>query len=224
MPTRQKLKRLPVDFPESDGVNIAEIIANETWVEVESDKKVGATKGVSRDALERRNETIVNLFTMGLSARTILKQINKKCATEGWWTLEHEGSVNNIISKYFKKQRENMSSVALREEEEAMKTAYFLQQEHLIEQMVLYVNNRPESSWKPFEKVAAMQAIGNVRQQMFENRNWNASRHNPLVVGLHTNQTLNVFQDGAIQLQEEWKSEALTQLLSSLKERFEPNT
>lgn len=85
--------------------------------------------------------------------------------------------------------------------------------------MAIYISKRAESSWKPFEKMAAMETVARVRQQMMENRNWNASRMNPLIALTQSTQ-LNIFEEGSQNLVTD-QSPALQRVIAYLREKVE---
>lgn len=177
----------------------------------------GPPQGIPQKVLKERNEYIVGLSLMGLSSGTILRSSNTQAKIKGWWEIEHERSIKRIITEYYNAQKPSTKDA--KAYQDGQKEASFAAQEKLIESMAVYISKRAESSWKPFEKMAAMETVARVRQQMMENRNWNASRMNPLIALTQSTQ-LNVFEEGSQTIITE-PSAALQRITSYLRERVE---
>lgn len=183
----------------------------------EKPHSLGPTPGIPQKVLAERNEYIVGLWLMGLSSATIHRSANAQAAVRGWSVIEHERSIKRIITDYYNAQRPSTKDA--KAYQEGLKEATFAAQERLVEKMAIYVSKRPESSWKPFEYMAAMETIARVRQQLVENRNWNASRMNPLIALTQSTQ-LNVFEEGSQGIVTE-PSPALKRITAYLREKVE---
>lgn len=159
----------------------------------------GPALGVTHDLIRQRNERIVGLYMSGMTPLTILKNINFEAATKGWGELKDARSIKRIISQHYAAQRP--SAKEQREHDDGMRDAMFEQQERLLEKAMLYFQKRESDSrsnpWKPFEYFSAIDVIARIRQTLIENRNWNASRMNPLVLNQFNATQVNVFDRNA---------------------------
>lgn len=201
-------------------------IIGENWVETDAeiiDKNwlvLWSSKWgwISREKIAERNEYIIGLYVMGLSAKTILNQVNKAAIEKWWGILDDDWSIRKIVSKYFKDKIPDWNArVAYFE---WLKEASYSQQENLIEKMALHIRNK--SNWKEFEYQDALEKLFKMQQSLIENRNWNDSRANPLINISNTTNQLNVFT--------EWKSlvdgspqanQVIGRLLGKLGQKFE---
>lgn len=186
---------------------IAELVESlgdeDTFAPKEGGVTVGRKAGVPLALVEERNEYIIGLWMMGLSPATIRQNVNKMHGAKGWGELAHERSIRRIISEHYQKTKPSVKDQ--RQYEEGLKEAVFVQQEQLAEKMVTYVRDRekaipsnPSKEWKPFEFMAALGEIGRLRQSMIENRNWNASRMNPLIAVQNNSMQINVYEQNSL--------------------------
>lgn len=175
--------------------------------------------GVPKPLLEERNEYIINLQLMGLSPSTIQRSVNTQARVKGWWEIENVRSIRRIIADYYNAQK------PLAKDSKAfmdwMKEAAFAAQERMIEKLSVYISKKPESAWKPFEYWAIMDSLFRMKQQLIENRNWNASRMNPMISLTQSNQ-INIYEDNSqTLLVDSDKSPALKRILAQLQNEVE---
>lgn len=101
---------------------------------------------------------------------------------------------------------------------EGLKEAQFMVMQNMIEKAQRYLIEK-KKDWKPFEYMQTIETIFRMSQQMVENRNWNASRMNPLVQINQANTQLNLYQQNNMALIEE-PSSAMQTLRQKLKDEF----
>lgn len=176
----------------------ADEVAKAEKVKVNLDKKEGKGKGVTYEDIVRRNEYIIDLSVKGLGIRSIWKMVNAKSEENGWGVLKNEGSISVIISKYYKSDRRVKN---LSEQDEGEQIAHYEKMSKLLEDAVLrFAQERKTMTSKDFFR--AVEVIGRLQQDMADNRNWNASKRNPLI---EINQTANF-----LQLEEKATNEAVS--------------
>lgn len=169
-----------------------------------------------------RDEEVIRLFWIGMVHRTILQYINAKADANNWEKFWHESQVRRIVTKYYKKYQNTSWDVYAAEDEQALKEAYYLQQEKLVEDLLMFISEQKKNKKiKIFEYVQAMETVWRIRQQMIENRNWNDSRKNPLAVGINVNNMVGVFENASGKMLVEWPSNSMRNVMAYLKDRFE---
>lgn len=147
------------------------------------------------DANAVRNEFILRYYAMGMTTQTIHEMVKAKAKEKGWREAS-ERWIRDIISSHYKKRRELFRGVDGKENEKAMQDAMLDQQEKFLEKLVInYNKNEKNGTFKNmFEQVQLADLIHRMRQQYIENRNWNESRKNPLVVAESNTFEVNLFE------------------------------
>lgn len=138
----------------------------------------GRAPGATQALINERNDWIIGLYMMGLSTKSIKKSLDNIRHKRGWPAVTSSMQILRIISKHYQDNRPAVED--LTEYKEGLKEAAFDQQELLIEKAVMYMQRRDDKSWKPFEFMSALKQLYDMRQQLIENQNWNASRANPM--------------------------------------------
>lgn len=85
------------------------------------------------------------------------------------------------------------------------------QQEKFLEKLLISYNRHEKNGTfkNMFEQVQLADLIHRMRQQYIENRNWNESRKNPLVVAESNTFEVNLFDKGGEKMIVQGKSEAM---------------
>lgn len=183
--------------------------ANETWNIRGSDASTKA-----------KREHVVSLHLMGISAKSILAQVNKLATVKGWTPYNSEKSIKWVISDHFK-DYDKPQNLELDEHLEWVKQGMYAQQEHIIEKASLFIADK-KKKWTPFEYMWALKELYAMRQQMIENKNWNDSRKNINAEVTNITNQLNVFVDNSKKIAfGQVENPALEQLKAKLNARFE---
>ena len=200
VPIRKKIE----DTPEVQEAitSLVESTGEKVFDPKEEGSGKGPTPGVPVALMQKRNDYIIGLWMMGLAPSTIRQNVNKMHSSKGWGELAHERSIRRIISEHYQKMKPAVKDQ--RAYEEGLKEAVFDQQEKLAESIATKIRDRNKKGsdyqWKAFEEIAAIGELGRLRQSMIENRNWNASRMNPLI-GVQLNSVqINVFEQNRVKV------------------------
>ena len=128
-----------------------------------------------------------------------------------------------MILDYFKKRRELLKGVDGRDNEKAFQDAMLDQQEKFLEKIVLTYNRlEKESKFKNnFEMIQMADLISRMRQQLIENKNWNESRKNPLVVAESNTFEVNLFESSGEKMIINGQSDAMRCVLAQLRSKFD---
>lgn len=183
----------------------------------------GRTAGVTLESIAERDNHIVDLHMMGLTVRTILKTINNTADARGWGKISSERSIHRIISNHFQSQKVSMKEQAGFEEGE--KLSMYEIQKKMVEDLLMYVRERDKEhklgvrEWKPFEKGSTIDIAHKILQASIENKNYNASRMNPLLQ-ITQNSELHMYDSSSEKLAEK-KSEHLLGFLDALEKKLE---
>lgn len=156
-----------------------------------------------------------------MTTSTIMNMVNSKAKAKGWLEIK-EDTVRAIISDHYKKRRELFRGVDGDENEKAMQDAMLDQQEKFLEKLVIsYNESEKNGAFKnTFEKIQMADLIHRMRQQYIENRNWNESRKNPLVIENNNTFEVNLFQNSGNKMIMNGKSSGMEDVISALKARL----
>jgi triphosphoribosyl-dephospho-CoA synthetase len=102
-----------------------------------------------------------------------------------------------------------------RENEKAMQDATLEQQEKFLEKLIItYNKHEANKTFKNiFEQTQLADLIHRIRQQYIENKNWNESRKNPLVVAESNTFEVNLFESSGEKMIVNGQSQAMLQVL-----------
>lgn len=139
----------------------------------------GPAPGSTKETLADRNNYIVSLYAMGLSIRSIMNSVEKIAEARGWSPLRLEKSVQHIISQHYNNRKPEVEDMY--EFKQGLREATMDQQETMIEKAIMFMKDKKQDSWKPFEYMDAMDKIYKWRQQLIDNKNWNESKMNNTV-------------------------------------------
>ena len=168
--------------------------------------KPGAQLGVNKDAIEKRNYTIVDLYCMWLTHRTILNTINARNKMENRGYIENERSLRRIIVDYYNKTKPSASE-DMGSYNDSLREAAYAAQDKAIEKLAMAVSNKKDKTFKSdFEYAIAIEKLIQAHQLRIENRGWNLSRGNPLVVHQQNNQ-INIINQNVDSYATLWKKE-----------------
>lgn len=172
--------------------------------------------------LKKRNEYVVGLFMLGLSWTSILKNVNHNCASKGRYPVKMD-TVRRIVRKHYEKPE--LSVIEQRKENDALMEAQFERMQWVIEKAMKFANNKKDKDWKAFEFITTWEKIFQMSQTMVENRNWNASRANPMIsiqnneLHVQWDMHVNTFQRGSTMMHLK-KSAGYTKLLDKLNKKI----
>lgn len=169
--------------------------------------------------VQERNEFIVSLYLMWLSTSSILKNTLAQWGIRWWYVPKDEWKIKRIISDYFRTQSPWVKDKQLFSD--WLKEAAFARQEKLVEKVSDYVRKKKETDWKPFEMVSAHSELFRMMQQLVENRNWNASRANPMLLQINQSNQLNVYESNSEVLVDWTMSPALWRIKAYLEQSLE---
>lgn len=171
---------------------------------------------------ELRNEHIIKWYGQGMTVRTITNMVNSHAPKKGWDEIS-ENQCHKVILDYFKKRRELLKGVDGRDNEKAFQDAMLDQQEKFLEKIVLTYNRlEKESKFKNlFEQIQMADLISRMRQQLIENKNWNESRKNPLVVAESNTFEVNLFESSGEKMIVNGQSDAMKGVLAQLRSKFD---
>lgn len=174
------------------------------------------------DSTAIRNEFILKYYSMGMTTQTITEMIKAKAAEKGWKAVE-ERTVRSVISNHYKKRRELFRGVDGKENEKAMQDAMLDQQEKFLEKLIISYNRheRDKTFKNMFDQIQMADLIHRMRQQYIENRNWNESRKNPLVVAESNTFEVNLFESSGEKMIVQGKSSAMENVLDHLRRKFD---
>ncbi len=147
-------------------------------------------------------------------------------------------TINMVIAKHYASLRPSMQDMA--EHDAGLRDAAYADIERLIEEGQAYIRERDKDAkdtyeiaadgtkkiikarnpWGRFEKMAAIDSVGRLQQMLMDNRNWNASKHNPTLV-LQQNNTLNVFDSTSHILKDPECEEGFQDIIDGLKEELD---
>lgn len=171
---------------------------------------------------ELRNEHVIKWYGQGMTVRTITNMVNSHAIKKGWDEVS-ENQCHKIILDYFKKRRELLRGVDWKENEKAFQDAMLDQQEKFLEKIVLTYNRlEKEAKFKNlFEQIQMADLISRMRQQLIENKNWNESRKNPLVVAESNTFEVNLFESSGEKMIVNGQSDAMKGVLAQLRAKFD---
>lgn len=171
---------------------------------------------------EKRNEFILKWHSMGITPRSITDMVAAQAKASQWEAIS-ETSVKKVIIEHFKQRRMLMRGVEGKENEKAMQEAMLEQQERFLERLIITYNKyeRDKTFKSLFEQTQLADLINRIRQQIIENRNWNESRKNPLVVAESHSLEVNVFETSGEKAIVTGQSEAILSVLAHLKKKFD---
>jgi len=132
---------------------------------------------IKQEALEKRNNTIVDYCTMGMTYKTILRNINARNEIEQRGYIENEWSIRRIVSDYYRsikpRASEDLSAI-----EDAMREAAYAAQDRAIEKLALTLKKTGKFK-SDFERAIAIEKLIQAHQLRIENRWWNKTRATP---------------------------------------------
>ncbi len=242
---KKKVTKIPKAMQEAIGIDVdtvdelKEKIALDILPEVEevdiSKVAGGHTMGVSRDAIKKRNDFIVDLRLMGMNKRNIMKQVNARHEKTQWGLIKNEGTIGKIVAKHYNNNKESIRDMSAYEE--GSQDAHYEQMETVLEKMMIHVSKKDKErvyvrtnkkgveiytgAWKPFEYMAALESVHKVQQNIAENRNWNASKKNPFAL-VQTNNIFNLISAADADYMESQK-DGISESVTAFKEFVKKN-
>lgn len=173
----------------------------------------GWTLWVSHDLIEKRNMKIIDWYTMGISFRTILYNVNEASKKFWRWIIESEKTIRRIIAEYYTSIRP--STEELNVFDDAMREAAYAAHEQAIEKLSRVVINKPQSQRKSdFEYAIVLEKIVQARQLQIENRWWNKTRANP-IAQIQNNTQINIINQNVDMYANKSKTDEKVQTLIS---------
>lgn len=171
---------------------------------------------------EKRNEFILKYHSLGITPRSIMDMLKAQEKDTGWEAVS-EVSIKKVIIEHFKQRRMLMRGVDGKDNEKAMQEAMLEQQERFLERLIITYNKHENNKTfkNLFEQTQLADLINRIRQQIIENRNWNESRKNPLVISESSVFEVNVFEASGEKMIVNGQSPAILQVLSHLKAKFD---
>lgn len=207
----EKVKQPRIDVPEPSEVDIPSIKPQDTML-------------VWHHSSKARNEFILKYFSMGITIRSIYEMLKTQQDEMGWTPIT-ENWVRQVVIAHYKKRSMLMRGVDWKDNEKAMKEAALEQQEKFLEKLILLFNKheRNKTFKNLFEQVQLADLIHRMRQQYIENRNWNDSRKNPLVVAESNQFEVNLFESSGQKMLVNGRSDAMANVLQHLRAKFSDN-
>lgn len=104
-----------------------------------------------------------------------------------------------------------------------MQDAMLDQQEKFLEKLIISYNRHEKNGTfkNMFDQTQLADLIHRMRQQYIENRNWNESRKNPLVVAESNTFEVNLFESSGEKMIVNGKSSAMQSVLDHLRQKFD---
>lgn len=188
----------------------------ENDVEIISQEKSSSwwrTLWVSSNLLKKRNDKIVDWYSMWISFKTILFNINEASRKYWRWTIESEKTVRRIVAEYYTDIRPSTEEINVYDD--AMREAAYAAHEQAIEKLTRVVINKPQSEWKSdFEYAIVLEKIIQAHQLKIENRGWNKTRANP-ITAIQNNTQINVINQNVDMYANKSKTDEKIQTLIS---------
>lgn len=171
--------------------------------------------GVPRARIQKRNEAIVQLFSIGFSYKTIQGHINKLNETQDWGEIKHERSIRQIISDYYESVRPNAKDM-VREQENLMEAA-LQAQDKIIENSTRRLMDKDIKRRSDFEYILAAEKVALLHQMRIDNRWRNKSKPwlNNLLI---QNNQFNIFTNNMDTFTQTGPSEKMQEVLGVLDE------
>jgi len=190
------------------------------WMEIKQFEPTGNSNNwnsfmwVPRELIERRNNKILDWYTMGIWFRTILHNINLLEKKRWWWILQTEKSVRKIIADYYTSIRPWVDEANVYND--SMREAAYTAHEAVIERLARVVIDKPMDAWKStFEYSIVLEKLIQAHQLKIDNRWWNQTRANP-ITALQQNNQINIINQNVDTHTNSLKEESLQKLMSEL--------
>jgi len=167
-----------------------------------------------------RNNYIVDLHAAGMTYNTIVSEIKRKAETK-WWKPCEERQVKKVILEHYKLRRAVFKGADGSENDRILREAALAQQEQFLEKLIMVYNKHEKNNTfkNVFEQVQLADLISRSRQQLIENRNWNESRKNPLVVSESNTFEVNLYENSGNKMIS-GTSSAMQNVLEHLRSKF----
>jgi hypothetical protein len=124
--------------------------------------------------LNERRKMAVMLKTSGLTNLSVLQEINRLADTKFWGKITLR-TLESDIAAHFREHK----AISIYEEDhlDMMRQAHLAQMENTIEEMALIIMEKnKKSTWKPFEKAAALEKYHRMQLNFAQIQGWDFSK------------------------------------------------